>query len=524
MIRRRILLGVLLAVLFGIGWGAGRGRASGDLYSNLDTFIEVLHAVQTSYVDEVQPRPLIEGGLRGMLRELDPHSEYLTPSEYEGLRNQLDESFDGVGVQVDMHEGYPVVVAPLEDSPAWDAGLLPGDVITKIDGHLVFGLGLPEIGAKLRGKPGTRVTVTVIRPGDDDDRDVTIERGRITSRGVPYAFVMPQGIGYVRLSRFTERAGEELAAAFDTLRAGGARSLVLDLRGNPGGLVEQAVAVVQSLVPEGSLIVYTKGRIASASKRWTAAKTKPAPAWPVAVLVDGGSASASEITAGALQDLDRALVVGQNSFGKGTVQDVFPLRNREGALKLTTAYYYTASGRSLQRPKPASGDEDEEDDAPGDTSAVDSAPARPVFHTASGRTVHGGGGVEPDIEVKADSLVLLARRIEERRIAVRFAGAHPGVSAGDAGTWGAFVAFARTQGVSGADADFDAVRAPMERVLRREITRRASGAAAAAKVGLAEDPVYLRAADVLARSRVPKDVFAVASGRSPAVAPARKVR
>ena len=520
MIRRRFLIGALLAVLFGIGWGVGRGRASGDLYSNLDTFIEVLHAVQTSYVDPVEPKSLIEGGMRGMLRELDPHSDYLDEQAYANLRSTLDEQFDGVGVLVDMHEGYPVVVTPIEGSPAWEAGLLPGDVLTKIEGHSVFGLGLPEIGTRMRGDAGTRVHVTIVRPGEGDERELTIERRRIETRSVPYAFVMPGGVGYVRLSSYGAHAGEELAAALDTLRTGGAHGLVLDLRGNPGGLVEQAVAVVQQFVPAGSMVVYTKGRLASASHKWLAGRARTPVAWPVAVLVDAGSASAAEITAGALQDLDRALVVGHDSFGKGTVQDVFPLRNHEGALKLTTAFYYTPSGRSLQRTSVARSDagDDGGDDPSADSSTTDTAAAAPraVFHTAAGRVVRGGGGIEPDLAVTPDSLPPLARALEAGRVAFKFASRPPAASS-DA--WTAYREFARAHGVAGSDAEFDRERAVIERGLAREQARRAQGAAAAARLALADDAVYRRAAEVVGRARSPREVFALASGGRPMTPP-----
>ena len=525
MIRRRFLIGALLAVLFGIGWGVGLGRASGDLYSNLDTFIEVLHAVQTSYVDPVEAKPLIEGGMRGMLSGLDAHSEYLDERAYAGLKSSLDEQFDGVGVLVDLHEGYPVIVSPVEGSPAWEAGLMPGDVITKIDGKAVFGLELPAIGSRVRGEPGTTVRVTVARPGEDE-RELVITRRRIEQRSVPYAFVAA-GTGYVRLATFGEHAADEVRAALDTLRAGGARSLVLDLRGNPGGLVEQAVAVVQQLVPEGSAIVSTRGRLASANHAWTAAKGSHAnTAWPVAVLVDGGSASAAEIVAGALQDLDRALVVGQATFGKGSVQDVFPLRNHEGALKLTTAWYYTPSGRSLQRQHPAEvADDSEEDDGSPDSASADSAAPAPVapastFHTASGRAVRGGGGVEPDLAVQPDSLPPLARAVEARRVALRFA-ARPQAGS-DA--WTAFRAYAREQGVTGDDAEFERERTPLEHVLERETARRAQGSAAAARIALADDAVFRRAADVLARAKSAHDVFAFAVPAGARTAPAKKAR
>lgn len=510
MIRRRFLVGALLAVLFAAGWWVGRGRAGGDLYSNLDTFVEVLHAVQTSYVDPVEPRPLIEGGMRGMMHELDPHSEYLDEREYQNLRSTLDEQFEGIGVLVDLHEGYPVIVSPIEGSPAWEAGLLPGDLITKIEGHSVYGLALPEIGAKIRGAAGSSVHMSVARPGDSDERDLVIERRHLSTPSVPYAFVMPRGIGYLRLSSFGSRAGAEVAAALDTLAAAGAHSLVIDLRGNPGGLVEQAVAVVQQLVSEGSTVVYTQGRVASAAHKWTAGKApRTQLAWPLAVLVDHGSASASEITAGALQDLDRGLVVGETTFGKGTVQDVYPLRNHDGALKLTTALYYTASGRSLQKAKPAepAADDDGEDDdgsAPADSGTNAAKPA-PVFHTAAGRVVHGGGGVEPDLVVRPDSLAPLPRELDQRKIAFRFAGTPEGAT----GSFESFRAFARKQGVTAADAEFEQQRPAIERSLATERARRSSGAAAAARLALADDAVFRRAADVLARAKSRRDVFAL---------------
>jgi carboxyl-terminal processing protease len=523
MIRRRFLIGALLAVLFAAGWWVGRGHASGDLYSNLDTFVEVLHAVQTSYVDPVEPKPLIEGGMRGMLHELDPHSEYLDAKEYENLRSSLDEQFEGIGVLVDMHEGYPVIVSPIEGSPAWEAGLLPGDLITKVEGHSVLGLSLPEIGSRIRGAAGSSVHISVARPGESDERDLVVERRHLSTPSVPYAFVMPNHVGYLRLASYGSRAGAEVAAALDTLTAAGARSLVLDLRGNPGGLVEQAVAVVQQLVPEGSTVVYTQGRVASAAHKWTAAKTPHAQlAWPIAVLVDHGSASASEITAGALQDLDRALVVGETTFGKGTVQDVYPLRNHEGALKLTTALYYTASGRSLQRPRPAeAADDDGSDDEESatDTTVTTPAPApAKVFHTSSGRVVHGGGGVEPDLVVHPDSLPPLPKLLEDRKIAFRYAG----TSEGAGGAWAPFPAFARKQGVTATDAEFEQARPSIERELAREAARRSSGAAAAARLALADDAVFRRAADVVAHARTRRDVFAL-GGQDPAT-PVRHVR
>lgn len=514
MIRRRILLGTLLAVLFAVGWWAGRVRASGDLYSNLDLFIEVLHAVQTNYVDPVEPGPLVEGGMRGMLKELDAYSQYLDPREYEAMKSRLAGEFDGVGVLVDAHEGYPIVIAPIEGSPAWDQGVMPGDLIIRIEGRTTFGLGIPEVSNRLRGAAGTKVALTLVRQGDPEEHEIVLERRRIETPAVPQAFVIAPSTGYLRLANFTEKAGAEVAVAIDTLRRSGARSLILDLRGNPGGLVDQAVSVAQQFVPEGSLIVYTKGRATTVGKKFTAGKARAETGWPMIVLVDAGSASASEIVTGALQDLDRALVLGTTSFGKGTVQDIYPLRNRGGALKLTTGVYYTASGRSLNKPRKDLAALLEEEDADGEEGADSAAAATPKakeFRTSMGRVVYGGGGVTPDLEVKPDSAAPVVRTIEGARVVLRFANQwaaeHANADGSSADEWAAFRAFAIAQKPEVTAAQLDEQRAALTAALQREHARR-KGSAAAARVVAERDPVVRKALEVLRAARAPRDVFA----------------
>lgn len=411
MIRRRILLGVLLAVLFTLGWWAGRGRAAGGLYANLDLFVEVLHAVQTNYVDEPDPAHLIEGGLRGMLRALDPSSEFIDAADWKARQAAAGDEFDGTGLYVDSQDGWPVVIAPLEGSPAWRAGLAEGDVITRLDGHSTWGLGPPEMAARLRGAPGSTVVLSVIHGTEAHERELKLTRERFRVAPVRNALVMPDGVGYLRLAAFDERASGQVRAALDTLRRAGARSLVLDLRGNPGGLVEQAVAVAGSFLPAGSVVTFTAGRTSADARQLRTPKGIARVAWPMAVLVDGGTASAAEILAGALQDLDRALVVGSRTYGSGAVQSLFPLRGGEGAVRLTTARYHTPSGRTVSRPAPEAASDDPEaaDDEEGplpsgpDSAAADSA-GRPLFRTSAGRTVRGGGGVVPDLVARADSL------------------------------------------------------------------------------------------------------------------------
>ena len=379
---------------------------------------------------------------------------------------------------------------------------------------------LADIAARFRGEPGSSLTLAVGRPGDTEERTLTITRRRIETRSVPYAFVSEPGIGYLRIARFGEHAGDEVAAAIDSLRAAGARALVLDLRDNPGGLVEQAIVSAAPLLREGALVATTKGR-AAPPKEWLAPHSAVSVGWPVAVLVDGGSASAAEIVAGALQDHDRALLVGESTFGKATVQDFYPLRNHEGALRMTIAWYYTPSGRLLQRtPAGSLAEEDDGEDSPADSASADSAKSRPSFHTASGRVVHGGG-VDPDMEVAPDSLGPLARAFEAQRLALAFAGGwvrSHGAQVND-GAREAFRAELARKGVPATDAAWTAEAPAVDRALRREFARREGGAAAAARVSLAGDPVYQRAASVLRRAKSPGDVFALAAGRAPAPAP-----
>ncbi|HTR97156.1 MAG TPA: S41 family peptidase [Candidatus Acidoferrales bacterium] len=526
MTRRRFLLGALLVALFALGWSAGGGRASGALYGNLDTFVEVLHAVQTSYVDPVQPRNLIEGGLHGMLRELDAWSDYLDPHEYAALKSTGDDDAGGAGLLLDLREGYPVVASTIEDSPAWNAGVRTGDVLLKVDDHATLGLSVPDVGACLGGEPGSKVTVQIARAGEAGPLDLVIERARTSTRSVPYAFVAAPGIGYARVARIGERAGAELAAALDSLRAGGAHALVLDLRGDPGGSIEQAVAVAQQLLPEGAVVATTHGRTATAARRYVAGRTRTESAWPVAVLIDGGSASAAEIVAGALQDHDRALLVGQPTFGHASVQELIPLRNDEGALRLTTAIVLTPSGRAIRRAAAADGTDDEgDDDAPADTTATP-APAT-VFHTTSGRVVHAGG-ISPDVAVDPDSLPPAARAIASRRLAPAFAtrwvAQHGATTVVSDDVWSAFRAEAAQQGAAAA-AEADRERAAIAPMLERELVLRSAGPEAAARVALAHDPVFQRAAAVLRQARSAREVFALATGGHPRdERPTRKAR
>jgi len=531
--RRIFVWTALLASLFAVGWWVGRSSATApsDLYRNLDIFVEVLQRVRQNYVDPVESQKLIDAAAQGMLAELDPYSQLLDEKSWGNLKATTQGSFGGIGIVVTVRDNYPTVISPIEGGPAWGLGLRPGDVIVGIDGASSAGLTVEDIVGRLRGPAGTRVRITVRREGEVEETDYTIERQIIVTRAVPYAFMVEGSTGYLRLASFSERSGAEVRAAVERLRREGAARLVLDLRGNPGGLLDQAVDVVEQFVKPGTLVVFTRGRSKGQDQRYYASEKQPQIDLPLVVLIDQGSASASEIVAGALQDLDRALILGENSFGKGSVQGVFPLRGRNAAVKLTTALYHTPSGRSIHqktrnRSPLAAAAEEEEPSAPPPAAAPDTTPP-PRFHTASGRTVFGGGGIRPDVVVEADSLPPLARRVETRALAFRFANRwvnqHTAGQAGDAAEsmWSDFLDFLRAEKVVFGAADLERERVWLDRGLRRELARRSGGDAAAARVALEGDPVFRRALQVLSRARSTRDVFARLQNSGPA-APAHR--
>lgn len=514
MVRRRLVLGTLLVVLFGLGWFAGRG-SSRDLYSNLDLFVDVVHKVQTNYVDPVDSHRLVEGALKGLLHDLDPYSQYLDEKSYANLQNTQHGSFGGIGVEVGVRNHFPTVISPMEGTPAWEAGLRSGDVFISIDGHPTEDLNMIETADRLRGPAGTKVTIEVARE-DEPVRSYTIQRRIIETRAVPYAFMLDRQTGYLRLANFNERSGQEVRAALEKLRAAGAKALVLDLQQNPGGLLDQAVDVAEQFLPARSLVVYTHGRAKNQDTRYYANESRPNVSWPMVVLVDDGSASAAEIVAGALQDLDRALVMGRTSFGKGSVQSVFPLPGEKSAVKLTTALYYTPSGRSIHKPVRDTLVADAADE--GDEEPVhEEAPAgpRPSFHTQSGRIVHGGGGIMPDVTVATDTLVGLTQRVESAGLAFKFANhylnTHPAPApeaALAAVPWTEFVAFLREEKVPFEPAGLAETRPALERAVRREMARRMHGNAAAARIAVEGDRTVREARAILGRARAPRDVFA----------------
>ncbi|HVE80074.1 MAG TPA: S41 family peptidase [Gemmatimonadaceae bacterium] len=376
----------------GLGGTAG-GRAKPVDGARL--FDDVVRHVERQYVDPVPPESLYFKAVTGMLRELrDPHTVYLAADRARRLTETTAGRYGGVGVQIEPRDGGIVVIAPLPGTPADSAGLRTGDRILEIDGRATRGLTGDEAQRALRGAAGSRVGLLVERPGIADRLTMTLVRREIRRHAVSHTRMLGDGVGYVDLDVFNEATAAELRAAVERLQREGMRALVLDLRGNPGGLLDQGVAAADLFLDSGNPIVATRGRARGTTQEFTDGGPQRWPTLAMVVLVDSGSASAAEIVAGALQDHDRAALVGTATFGKGSAQSLFPIDG--GALKLTTARWFTPSGRSIDRPAPRDDDDEGDDGTPSARTAT--------FRTTGGRIVYGGGGITPDVVVADTTL------------------------------------------------------------------------------------------------------------------------
>jgi carboxyl-terminal processing protease len=342
-----LLIGIALGVLLSTHWVPNVSAVGRQDYESLESFSNILSIVRKNYVEEVDTKTLVSGAINGMLHSLDPHSAYLTPDLYKELQSDTQGRFGGLGIEITVKGGILTVVSPIEDTPAFKAGIKPGDQIFKIEEEFTKDMSLVDAVKKMRGLKGTKINLTIRREGSPDLIDFSLVRDIIRVRSVRSRSLEP-GYGYIRLAQFQERSDRDLQRALEKLAAekGGMKGLVLDLRNNPGGLLTQAVRV-SDLFLESGLIVYTEGRIEAQKQKYFAQKDGSWMDFPIVVLVNGGSASASEIVAGALQDHKRAVVLGTKTFGKGSVQTILPLDD-SSALRLTTARYFTPNGRSIQ--------------------------------------------------------------------------------------------------------------------------------------------------------------------------------
>lgn len=344
-----LLLSAALSAVFTASWLNGPRPAQAETaYQELQLFTDVLSIVRRSYVEEVPVKDLVYGAIDGMLASLDPHSGFMPPEVYKEMKIDTRGEFGGLGVEITLKDDMLTIVAPIEDTPAFHAGLAAGDRILKIGDQFTKGMEITEAVRLMRGAPGTEVAITVMRESFERPKEFILKREVIKIKSVK-SKTLEEGFGYVRVTQFQERTANDLERALNDLRKtsnGNIRGLIIDLRNNPGGLLDQAVEVADLFLEEG-LIVYTKGREADAQMEFSARRSGIELACPMVVLINGGSASASEIVAGALQDHGRAVVLGTQSFGKGSVQTILPLGDDSG-LRLTTALYYTPKGTSIQ--------------------------------------------------------------------------------------------------------------------------------------------------------------------------------
>lgn len=531
---RRLVLWAVLLLMLGatVGHVLARtdepegGTSRQDFLDGIKVLGAVYERIFYNYVDDVNADDLLEAGISGMIDYLDEHSQYLPPMNYDNLMMSTEGEFGGLGITINIRDHFPTVVSPIEGTPAFLMGVQGGDRIIEIEGESTFDFTSDEAVKLLRGEPGTPVTITIEREGDDKPFPLTIVRDVIKVESVPYHFMIDD-IGYVRIQNFARSTTDELRESIAALEAQGARGIVLDLRWNPGGLLEAACGVSELFLNDGDLIVYTKGRLRNQNRSYFA-EDRPGTDLPVIVMVNGASASASEIVSAAVQDHDRGLVVGQTSFGKGSVQTVFPL-SEDRALKLTTAKYYTPSGRSIHKDR-HHGEGIDLTEAPSE----DEADAVEVprhekekYTTDGGRTVYGGGGITPDIEIEqpllSDFQVALERDYALFQFATKW-NAHHEVAA-DMTVSDAMLAefheFLETRENLPEYLDVYELKltpellaeeeAYIRRGLRREVMRLAYGQEAAYRVGIEEDVQLQETLDIFKRARTLKELLAAAA-------------
>jgi len=432
--RRRIgAMGAVLLVIVGILIGTQiQNVFSGDnIYQQIEKFKDVLSLADKYYVDNIDTQKLVDAAINGMLSQLDPHSVYIPAKETQAISEEFSGSFEGIGIEFDVVNDTLLVVSPISGGPSEMLGIQAGDKIIQIDGKSCIGITADEVRGKLRGPKGTKVNVTIIRQGVEKPLDFEITRDKVSIYSVGASFMVNHDVGYVEVNRFAETTDKELEEALAKLKLEGMKGLILDLRDNPGGLLNEAVDVASEFIPKGKTIVYTKGRVGEANENFPSnggSYTR----LPLIVLVNGGSASASEIVSGAIQDLDRGLIVGETSFGKGLVQRQFSLDDGS-AVRITIARYYTPSGRLIQRPygkdriKYFEGAEEidsSEKSGSNLSHTLENDTSRPVFKTASGRTVYGGGGITPDYIVKMDTIPSFVYQMEAKRIFLQYVDDH----------------------------------------------------------------------------------------------------
>ncbi|MBL7074056.1 S41 family peptidase [candidate division KSB1 bacterium] len=415
-----ILLSTLVLALVLIS--GGFLAAGQNIYRQLNKLTRVIKIIHSVYVEVPDGGKLIDGAVRGMLEQLDPHSVYIPPKKLAKVEEKFKGSFTGIGISFMVQNKILTVISPIPGTPSDRLGIRSGDQIVEIDGVSAIGITTQGVYEKLRGPKGTEVKIKVRRSGVKDLLDFTIQRDEIPIYSVEAGFLLDDSTGYVLLNRFSSTTADELEKTLSELEAGGMRRLILDLRGNSGGYLEQAVRVADIFIEGDRKIVYTRGRLPDSNQDYYATYRATHPKIPLIILINHGSASASEIVAGAVQDWDRGLIVGTTTFGKGLVQRQYVLED-SSAIRVTVARYYTPSGRLIQRSYEEGISQYYRDgyDEKDPNFQADSAADRPIYYTHAGRTVYGGGGITPDVFLKSKYLTLTTSKILGKRLFFEYA-------------------------------------------------------------------------------------------------------
>lgn len=515
---------VLSSALVSGGWFVERGllRPDSPLSDGARLFDQVYTRVARDYVDTLSDSSLYIDAASGLVDELnDPHSAYLSPSVLATLSERTSGRYAGIGAQIDVRDGWITIVAPLPGGAAEAAGVRTGDRIIEVNSQPMHGMSVEAAQKALRGNPGSVVRVTIERPGVATAIKFALTRAEVHVHSVQHAMMLAPGVGYVALTIFSEESAADLRHAIDSLRAAGMKTLIFDLRSNPGGLLDQGVGITDLFLNPGQVVVSMRGRTPDANRAFTDRAPQPWPQMPVAVLVDSNTASAAEIVAGALQDHDRAVLMGTTTYGKGSAQNLYPV-DHGAAVKLTIARWFTPSGRSIDRRRPNA-----------DTGTVDTTKARPRYKTDAGRTVLGGGGISPDVSLPANTPVAadtsleqaLGKQIPQFRDALTDYAlslkASGSITSPDfaitAPMRGELFKRMRSRGVQVDSATFQRAAPSVDRLLGYEIARYVFGESAEFARRLHDDAQIARAVEFVRGATTPADLL-----RRAAAAPARR--
>ncbi len=494
--KRRVAIVVSVALALVVGGLFGRlwAQRTATLGQSLQLFSRVVGLVLTNYVEAVKPGELIDAAIEGMLQSLDPHTNYLDEDDFNEMKVRTEAQFGGVGIHISIVEDRLTVISPIEGTPAERAGIRGGDRIAEIEGESTEGFTTMDAVHVLRGEPGTDVNIGIDRPGVSDLIPITITRAIINIKAVPYAGMVTDDIGYVRLADFSKVASSELREALDSLFAVGATRLVFDLRSNGGGLLREGREVTDLFLPADRVIVRTEGRVPQSRREYVSETPGFHGQFPMVVLVDRGSASAAEIVAGAIQDWERGVILGDTTFGKGSVQTIHQLGPKT-AVKVTTAYWYTPSGRCINRPRNSDGEFEN-----------DSTAEREKYKTLGSlaRTVYGGGAIVPDIWLgyeERNELGLQVRRDAYFDFAVDYNNSHPGLTmefVADDAVLDQFRRYLRdVKEVEFEDAEFDSSRSLFVGQLEREVAGKLMGLRGEYQMRLRRDVHVDRAVELL---------------------------